>query len=129
MVTNTRWLLSVLLCLAIWPVQVSAQDGQWETYLEFYVNARLEEDKRSQAFFSEREKRLLDTLKTAEASRRYDPRMAETFEDLGSQYNLSGRLAESESHYKQALEIIDKELLSKVVYGFVMRRRDPGVLH
>ena len=22
-----------------------------------------------------------------------------------------------------------KELLSKVVYGFVMRRRDPGVLH
>ena len=34
-----------------------------------------------------------------------------------------------ESYTDRKLQTFNFELLSKVVYGFVMRRRDPGVLH
>ncbi len=77
----TRWWLAGLVCLALWPAQVSAQGGLWETYMAAGDKAY------QQGNYPEAEKQLAAALKEAEGFGPQDPRLATSLNNLAELYD------------------------------------------
>ena len=121
-----------------------------------YIND-LAELYRAQGEYVEAEPLFKRALAIREKARGPDhPDVATSLNNLAELYRAQGKYAEAEPLFKRSLAIWEKalgadhpdvaqslnnraalyraqgksiELLSKVVYGLIMRRRDPGVLH
>ncbi len=100
----TRWWLAGLLCFALWPAQVLAQDEAWESHMRAAVNAhRL-------GNYARAEDRMQAALRVAESFEPDDPRLAETLKGLGLVYFERNKLEAAEPLLERALRIDERTL-------------------
>ena len=97
--TNPNWLLAGMVCAALWPAHVLAQDWQWESYMAAGTAAFQQGNDR------EAEERFAAGLKLAEKIGPRNRRVATSLDRLAALYRAQGRYAEAEPLFKRALAI------------------------
>jgi len=96
-IRRTSRVLAVLVCLALWPVHTSAQQGAWERHM------RAGEAAYQQGDYAEAVNQTKASLKAAEAFGSDDPRLATSLNNLAVICEAQGWYGEAEPLFQRSL--------------------------